>query len=235
LKTEGIDVSSVARTDLAPTGTALIIVSDSGENSIVVVPGANAVLASGYLDEAEIGDGDVVICQCEVPLETVTRGFELARQVGALTVLNPAPVQEGANELLELADVLVVNESELSVLLGLPATPSAQEVVVDSARCLRRSGDQIVVVTLGARGAVAIKGERAVIMPGRSVQAVDTTGAGDCFVGTMAARLAARADLDEALDYANLAASLCVQRLGAGSSMPTAQEVDRLRRSGLEA
>ena len=226
LTAQAVDLRHLRRTTAASTGTALIVVADSSDNTIVIVPGANDCLDPDDLVEVEIRSGDVLVSQFEIPAKTIERFFASGRSAGARTILNPAPAKRGLDDLLSLADVLVVNETELAFLLGLdqPASlPTA--AIADHARRLRTSREQILVVTLGANGALALAGDQVIEVPGRQVEAIDTTGAGDCFVGALAARLAGGAALANALHYANLAASLCVQRLGAGTSMPTAGEV----------
>jgi len=143
-----------------------------------------------------------------------------------MTILNPAPALKVDSELLDLVDVLVLNESELGVL-----TENAFGGSDDPKRfigpALSLGGrEKIICVTLGARGVLALIDGAPLIIPGRPVNAVDTTGAGDCFVGSLAAQLARGATIPYALNYANAAASICVQRMGAAISMPTAAEVD---------
>ena len=219
LNEQGLDLDFTTRTGQAGTGTALIVVAGA-DNSIVVVPGANGLLTPADVEIVPIAAGDVLVSQFEIPEATILTFFARGKRAGATTVLNPAPAKRCAPALLALADVLVVNETELAFFLD-----TAVKDVVGAARELRARADQIVVVTLGAAGAVAITGEREISAPGREVPVVDTTGAGDCFVGALAARLAAGDDLENALHYANVAASLSVQRLGAATSMPTAAEI----------
>jgi ribokinase len=227
LKSNDIDTQYVSRKDAAPTGTALIIVDSSGENSIVVVPGANGELTSNDVKRVDIAKGDVLVAQFETPPETTTSFFRSGRQAGATCILNPAPAGPISEELLKTADVLVVNEIELASVTDLALSESPTEAeIAEGQHVLRDRGfDGILVVTLGERGAIAMIGSRSVLIDGREVSVVDTTGAGDCFVGYLASGLASGHDIDMALNRANVAASLCVQRAGAGPSMPTASEV----------
>jgi ribokinase len=218
----GVDVAGVARLEGLPTGAALIVVA-AGENTIVVAPGANAAFAPGDLDLATFEPGDVVVTQLEIPVETAARALERGRGVGATTILNAAPAIPFAPETAALADVLVVNRIELAVLVGAAVDEDRVEAAAVAARART---DQVVVVTLGARGFVAIRDGPTIRGEGLPVTPVDPTGAGDCFVGALAARLAAGDGLDGALAYANVAASISVVRRGAGSSMPTAEEVE---------
>ena len=227
LEAEAVGLSLTRIVEGVSTGTAIIAVADS-DNTIVVVPGANGELPPGAAGEAAISRGDVVVAQFETPQDTTIAAFEVAREAGAITVLNPAPADRPKDGLLLLTDVLVLNESELAALSGRPpVTTMAAEVADSVARDLRVHDDQVIVVTLGAAGAVAVDGALTHRVQGHSVDAVDTTGAGDCFVGNLAASLAVGVDLETALRRANLAASLCVQIIGAGVSMPTRDMVDR--------
>lgn len=222
----GIDISHVRRVAEAPTGTALIVVADA-DNTIVVAAGANALLDATSVADVPIASGDVLIGQFEIPLPTVEAFFARGRAAGATTLLNPAPAAPIPVSLARLSDIVVVNETELATLLGEEVATGSQRTLTAAAR-LRTFPSQIIVVTLGAGGAVASAPEGDVVVPGKVVRAVDTTGAGDCFVGALAASLAGRAPLADALRYANAAAALCVQRSGAGPSMPGAREVEDL-------
>lgn len=226
LRDQGVDLTHVSRTDNASTGTALIaLAAATGQNSIVVVPGANGLLEPSDLEAVKIERGDVLVSQFEIPTSTIKAFFQRGRDMGAINILNPAPARSLDKSLLELVEVLVLNETELAFFIENKAIPQTVEDVATAARRLRLHPDQIIVVTLGAEGAVAVYGERVVPIQGHKVQAVDTTGAGDCFVGALAARLAEADHLDRALQYANAAASICVQRMGAGTSMPTKEDV----------
>ena len=228
LGNQGVNLDHVTNTKTANTGTALIVVADS-DNTIVVVPGANGLLDSDDIKMVDVKKGDVIVSQFEVPESTITEFFSRGKAKGATTILNPAPAKKFSQELLEAVDILVVNETELAFLSGCEQTAKDENhfpAVLETARELRAHDDQVVVVTLGADGVIAVLGEREIRVPGRSVEAVDTTGAGDCFVGALAARLSTGATLEKALEHANLAASLAVQRMGAGPSMPTKEELD---------
>lgn len=231
LLAEGIDISLLTRTAEAPTGTALIVVAESSENTIVVVSGANGLLGSEDVESVEIGRDSVLVSQFEIPQATVESFFRRGKQVSALTILNLAPAKFCSRDLLELTDILVVNETELGLLLTSQASGAsstlnlAPEEVVAVARKVLLPAQKAVVVTLGESGAVACTADGTIIVPGYKVRAVDTTGAGDCFVGALAARLAAGETLKAAMAFANLAASVCVQRVGAGTSMPSLDEV----------
>lgn len=225
LADQGIDLGHVQETAAAHSGTAIITVAEA-DNTIVVIPGSNALVSADDVSVVPLLKGDVAVSQFEIPLPTIAAFFRRARAAGATTLLNPAPAQKFSRELLELVDILVLNETELGLLSGAALSESTDHVgIIEASRQLQASNSQIICVTLGKRGVLALAGNEEMIVPGRAVQAVDTTGAGDCFVGALASQLAGGVALREALAFANAAASICVQRMGAGPSMPTAEEV----------
>ena len=225
LANQGVDVSLVRETKEAHTGTAIITLANS-DNTIVVIPGANGLVNADDLAGAALAKGDVAVTQFEIPPPATRAFLQNARTAGATTILNPAPAREFDAELLDLVDILVLNETELGLLSGRKLRETDDTAsFLEAAQPLRASAEQIVCVTLGRRGVVALTGAAPVIVPGRSVKAIDSTGAGDCFVGALAARLAKGASIAEALFYANAAASISVQRMGAAPSMPTPEEV----------
>jgi ribokinase len=225
LAAQGVDLAFVKDTPEAHTGTALITIANA-DNTIVVVPGANARVSAEDVSAAVLAKGDVAVSQFEIPLPTIAAFFTRARAAGATTILNPAPAVKFGRELLDLVDVLVLNETELGFLAGTTLRDSDDDArFVDSIRLLQTRPDQIVCVTLGRRGVLAVVNCKASVIAGRVVKVVDTTGAGDCLVGALAAQLADGKSVPDALAYANAAASICVQRMGAAPSMPTAAEV----------
>ena len=234
LAAQGVDLSLLQQTSDAHTGTALITIANA-DNTIVVVPGANALVSAADVAAPAFAKGDIAVSQFEIPLRTISAFFERARAAGATTILNPAPAIEAQRELLDLVDILILNETELG-LLAKPGLRDADDPahVIETARSLQTKGETIC-VTMGKRGALALVEGSPLIIPGHSVKAIDTTGAGDCFVGAVAAQLAAGTSIADALHYANVAASICVQGMGAAPSMPTAAEVlsaSRPRESG---
>ena len=225
LEGQGIDLGYVQETAAAHTGTAIITVAEA-DNTIVVIPGANALVSADDVSVVPLLKGDVAVSQFEIPLPAIAAFFRNARERSATTLLNPAPAMKVGRELLELVDILVLNETELGLLAGVAISDTDDQArILDAARRLRTNADQVICVTLGKRGVVALAGREELTVAGRAVQAIDTTGAGDCFVGALAARLSDGALLGDALAFANAAASISVQRMGAGPSMPTAAEV----------
>jgi ribokinase len=208
-----------------PTGAALIFVDAHGQNSIAVAPGANAELQPEDIPRRAIEAADLVIAPLEVPIASVEEAFRLARLAAVRTVLNAAPAQPIPHSLLELADVVICNEVELATLVG-EAVPAGGEAA--AAQRLRCRADQIVVVTLGERGAIAIDGEQVLEQPAFDVHAIDTTGAGDAFVAGFAAGCWFASGVASALRYGCAAGSLATTRSGAQPSMPALADVEAL-------
>jgi ribokinase len=225
LGAQGIDLSLLRETAEAHTGTAIITLANA-DNTIVVIPGANALVDTADVAAATFAKGDVAVSQFEIPLPAIAAFFDRARAAGATTILNPAPALEFDAELLDLVDILILNESELGWLTKTELGESDDHAkFIEAARSLQTGKDRIICVTLGKRGVVALIDGEPLVIAGRTVSAVDTTGAGDCFVGAVAAQLAGGRSIGDALSYANVAASISVQRMGAAPSMPTAAEV----------
>lgn len=229
-QTNGIDLQHLKRSDAAASGTAIIMVADDGENSIVVIPGTNALTRPEDVAEPRYDPSDVLLTLFEIPLQTGRTFLEQGKAAGARTVLCPSPAAEF--DFIDLPDVLVLNETELAFYLGATESDLDSAAVESAAAQLRRRPDQSIVVTLGSKGTVAVTSESAIRVLGRPVEAVDTTGAGDCFVGCLAARLVERDTLEDAIRYANVAASISVTRAGAAPSMPTRTEVLAVLRAG---
>ena len=226
LVADHIDVQHVQRTALAGTGVAVISVDDAAQNQIVVVPGANDLLrVPEALVENLLRESAYVVLQLETPLPEVEQALRVARRVGCTTVLNPSPMQALPAHWWPMVDLLVVNESEAAQLSGVPVeTPQAAQ---QAAAQLQALGVGRVVVTLGANGAVTRNAAGATHWhEAVRVQAVDTTAAGDTFLGALTVQLASGADLDTATQWAMRAASICVTRAGAQPSIPFFAEVD---------
>jgi ribokinase len=226
---QGVDLALVKDSADIHTGTAVITIADA-DNTIVVVPGANALVSPGDVASPVLARGDVAVSQFEIPQATIAAFFQRARAAGATTILNPAPALPCGAELLDLADILILNETELGLLAQAELHDTDEPArFIEAARRLPAASDRIICVTLGKRGVLALISGEPSLIEGRAVKAVDTTGAGDCFVGALAAQLANGKAIHDALQYANIAASICVQRMGAAPSMPTAAEVAALR------
>ena len=229
LAAEGIDLSFVQQTSQAHTGTAIITVANA-DNTIVVIPGANALVSAADVEAPVLAKDDIAVSQFEIPLPAISAFFKRARAAGATTILNPAPAIEFSRELLDLVDILILNETELGFLTKTELRDTDDYPrFIEAARSLQINKDKTICVTLGKRGVLALVNGQPLVIDGRAVKAVDTTGAGDCFVGAVAAQLAGGKPIHDALHYANMAASICVQRMGAAPSMPTVAEVEMTR------
>lgn len=227
LATVGVDVSGTHRVD-ASTGAASILVMPDGENAIVISPGANGRLTPEdvCVRMADIQKGDFLLCQLETPVETVAEALVMARNVGATTILDPAPAAAFKADLLAKVSIVTPNETECQSMLGLVTTPIAdQETYHHMATRLRTMGAEVVVLKLGDAGCFLDDGTSADIYTGHSVTAVDTTAAGDIFNGALAVRLAAGDAMEDAIQFANAAAGLSVTRPGAQTSVPDIEEV----------
>jgi ribokinase len=216
---DGIDTAALRTSSSEPTGTALILVEDGGQNRIVMIPGANA---QAEIDEAalrqQLQGAAFLVTQFEIPMEQVARAISVAHEAGCKVLLNPSPVQPIAEPLWPRIDTLVVNEIEAEALCG-QAADSPQEAAL-AGQSLRAKGIARVVVTLGARGAVAVDADGARHHPAPKVQAVDTTAAGDTFLGALAVALGEGQSFDEAVRLGIRAAALCIQQPGAQPSIP---------------
>jgi ribokinase len=215
LRDEGIDVDAVAVLADAPTGLAVVVVDDAAENAIVVVPGANAAVTTSGAAGALSGAA-AVLMQLEIPTGAVAAAAGLGRAAAATVVLNAAPAVSLPDEVLSLVDVLIVNASEAHALAG-AGNPEA------CAARLRARGPSKVVVTMGAEGVVIDDGN-AIHLPAFPVEALDTTGAGDCFAAAFTHAIAGGQTAAAAARYASAAAAIAVTRAGA-QSMPTRDEV----------
>lgn len=226
LKSEQLKLDYVQRSETAPSGIALIVVDDHSENTIVVISGSNGEVDDTSIAPLTFQGGEIVLSQFEIPQPTIKVLFEKARAAGATTILNPAPAARFIDGLLPLIDVLVVNETELAFLSGSVSVPSEPAGIVGLAQKMRARPDQRILITLGAQGAVCLDGDTVHTVEGQHVKAVDTTGAGDCFVGALAVALSEGRAMPDAMRFANIAASISVTRIGASASLPYRHEVD---------
>jgi ribokinase len=227
LADQAVDLAHVKDSAETDTGTAIITVADA-DNTIVVVAGANALVSAEDVTAVVLAKGDIAVSQFEIPLATIHAFFQHAKAAGATTILNPAPAIPFGKDLLDLVDILILNETELGFLTGTELHDGDDPARFVEAATTLQGGDRIICITLGKRGVLALIDGQASVIAGRAVKAVDTTGAGDCFVGALASQLANGTAIRNSLDYANAAASICVQRMGAAPSMPTAAEVAAL-------
>jgi len=222
---EGIHTEFVVQDPEHATGVAPIFVDDRGENSIVVVLGANLAVSKADVDAAAavIAAADILLVQLEIDYETVAYALQVARKQGIRTILNPAPAGHLPADVVKLADYLTPNETELEILADRPGAS-----LEEAAASLLAGDEQTVIMTLGAQGAQYVRRDGSGRIPAYQVDVVDTTGAGDAFNGGLAVALAEGKPLEQAIAFANAAAALCVTRPGAAASMATRAEVEAL-------
>jgi ribokinase len=225
LHDSGVELTYL-RTVPGPTGRAFVTVA-GGDNAVVVIRGADAHTSPEDVGRVSLTESDVLVSQFELDNDTVEAFFSAGKAVTARTLLNPSPSRVTPASLWYSSDIIVVNEIELEWLRRAADGAEPQSELKDRAASLLVREDQAVVVTLGPDGCLVVDRSGATKIPGRSVNVADTTGAGDCFLGNMAAQLAAGRDLRAAAEVANVAASVAVQRMGAAISMPTAAETNR--------
>jgi ribokinase len=230
--TDDIDVKHVVRDPTRPSGVALILVDQNGENSIAVASGANDKLSPADVLEAKdaFRRAQVVLLQLETPLSTVVASAKLAAVAGVRVVLNPAPARPLPAQLLKLIYLLTPNQSEAELLTGV--TVSNKATAARAADKLLARGVQNVIITLGARGAFVAGKVSRHLMPGFKVAAVDATGAGDVFNGALVVALAEGRSLPEAARFASAAAAISVTRFGAQPSAPTRPEIEAVLATG---
>jgi ribokinase len=209
-----------------PSGVATIMVDAKGENCIAVASGANNMLSPADVDQAmaQVDAADVLLMQLETPIETIEYVAELGVQKGKTVILNPAPAQALSDELLAKIDVITPNETEAEMLTGIKVENLAG--AEKAAQALREKGVGTVIITLGSQGAFVLSDSFTGMVATRKVEAVDTTAAGDTFNGALAVGMANGQAIEEAVGFANKAATISVTRLGAQASCPTLGEVE---------
>jgi ribokinase len=221
-----INTKHIEQIDGVPSGIAIIAVDDDGQNIIIVVPGANGKLMPADVNKAEsdIANAAIVVCQLEVPIETVEQAARIANENNVPFILDPAPARELSDELLSMVDIIKPNETEAEILTGIKVTDQAS--AAKAADVLLAKGVETVIITLGEKGLMFATKDGKEMIANNKVEAVDSTAAGDAFTGSLAYGLANGESLKEAAVYANAVAAISVTRLGAQSSMPTKEEVD---------
>jgi ribokinase len=229
LQREGIDTSNLRVDGSGTTGVALISVDERGENTIIVVPGANANVSTADVEAASlvISRASILLLQLEIPVESVLQAARIARRTGVTTILNAAPARSLPSELLSLVDYLVVNETEATQVVGIGAMSPP-----DVAKILQSLGARNVVITLGTEGVVLVQVDGSSLsLPAFQVQAIDTTAAGDAFVGAFAVALGTGLANRDALLWGSAAGALTVTREGAQPSLPHRSELEEFLRS----
>ncbi|WP_197330138.1 ribokinase [Ralstonia syzygii] len=224
LRREGVDTAMVTAHAGAPTGIACVTVADSGQNTIVIVAGANRQLTPAMINaqQAAFERAKVIVCQLESPLDAVERALLLGQRLGKTVILNPAPAA-GPLPWLAACDYLIPNETEAALLTARPV--DSPEAALAAADDLHAQGARHVIITLGARGIAYVDATTRLLMPAHPAQAIDTTAAGDTFVGALATALAEGAAPAEAIQFGQAAAAVSVTRLGAQPSIPFRSEL----------
>lgn len=222
------------RQDPSASGTAMIVVDANGQNSIVLSAGANGNVSPADVEAASGLNPSLLLLQLEIPIPTVLRAAQIAKENKTRVILNPAPAQPLPDELIALTDFIIPNETELSLLSGLPVSDLSEAEI--AAKVLLKRGAKQAIVTLGAKGALLVSAQRAIQIPSFSVNAVDTTAAGDAFIGGFAAKLLeynlspnhelTQTEIQEAVNYACACGALAVTKFGAQPSLPTHAEVE---------
>lgn len=229
LRSVNVDVSKVLLDADTPSGMAVIAVNDEGENSIMIVPGANALCDRTYLEvnEDSLNASDYVLVQLETPNDDIYEFLEKAKSLGKTTILNPAPAPEYVpDHVLNQLDYITPNETELAKISDMK-TDTIEEIET-AARALLKKGVKNVLVTIGARGAFLCNESEAKVYPTIKVTPVDTTAAGDTFNAGFVVALASDMPVDHAIQFANVAASLSTTRAGAQPSIPSREEVEKI-------
>ena len=225
---DGINVDHVKKDPDVATGIALILVDKNGENSISVASGANLSISVSDIQKARhiIADADVLLMQLEIPIEVVEEAAKIAFSAGVKTILNPAPAKPLSDELLKSVSILTPNETETEILAGMKVKNETD--AGKAASVIHKKGVDMVVVTIGSKGALLASRDETKIIGGHKVEAKDTTAAGDVFNGALAVAIAENKSLDEAIRFANAAAAVSVTRMGAQPSAPMREEIDNM-------
>lgn len=223
LKQNQVDVSNIQR-DHASTGTAIIVVDANGQNSIVLSAGANGHVSFADVDRGSDLNPSLILLQLEIPTPTVLHAAQFAKANGARVILNPAPAQTLPDDLICLADFIIPNETELSLLTGLEVKDIASAEA--AAKALLKRGADNVIVTLGSKGALLVSSTQVIHVDTYKIDVVDTTAAGDAFIGGFAASLLRGLELKDAVRHANACGALAATKFGAQPSLPTKDEVE---------
>ena len=225
-----IQCEHVWRTANCASGLAIVAVEDSGQNAIMVVPGANARLSVDDITRARavIESSDIILLQLEIPIAAVVASIEIAKAAGVRVIVDPAPAPAQWHAKLFEADLLCPNESEAAALVGYPVRNLEQAEL--AARAIHEQGASAVAITLGDRGTLLFDGDQAHLLPRYPVQVVDTTAAGDAFAGALAVYWSEQDNLREAVRFGNAAGALAASREGAQPGMALRRDIETLWR-----
>jgi len=233
LEAAGVDITYLFQCKDEFSGMAFVTVDDWGENSIVIIPGANNQCSPEDINKAEeqLAKAKVVLLQLEIPLETVIHTVKVAHRYNAKIVLDPAPPRRLPAEVYSMVDIMIPNQKEVSMLTGIPVNKKVDNAIEASLQLLKY-GVKIAIVKLGSEGAILSTKEAIYHIPSFQVDVIDTTAAGDAFAGGLAVALSEGKDLCEAVRFANAAGALASTKLGAQESMPLRVTVEELLRVG---
>lgn len=228
MKNAGVNIDHIEREDTS-TGIAVINVDKAGNNNIVVIPGANGLVDKEYFNRHldVFKETDIIVFQLEIPLDTVKEGLRIAKEFNKTTILNPAPAMELDDEMIENIDVLIPNEHELERISKIKVTD--EESIIKASKVLLNKGINKIIVTLGSRGVFYIDNNESQFFKAYKVDVVDTTAAGDSFIGGFVASYIENKDIKKSIDMGQKTAALSIQKLGAQSSLPTREEVENFR------
>lgn len=233
LALEGIATDTIRTVNECATGVAAILLDDTGQNSIVLAPGANAALCIADIDAANntLTQAQLLLCQLETPFASVLHAIHCAKEAQMKVLLNPAPAQSLDDSVLVQVDYLVVNETEAALISGIVVGDLSGAQA--AAALLQQRGAKVVLVTLGALGVWVAEADQAYFLPAFKVCVIDTTAAGDSFVGAFAVAIAEGKAIREACMFAQGAAALAVTKLGAQTSIPTREAVEQLQNKAI--
>ena len=225
MKKDGLNTIGIEKVS-GCTGIASIVVDDSAHNSIIVVPGANFEITTRDIERHKkmYEETDIVVHQLETPMDVVEYSLKLSKSLGKTTILNPAPAKDLSDEIIANIDYLIPNETELELLSGI--TIETEEDVVTGAKLLMDKGVKTLVVTLGSKGAMYIDEKEVYKIMAHKVEALDTTAAGDSFIGGLVTALAKGSTFKDAMEFASKVGAITVTRRGAQTSLPTLEEVE---------
>jgi len=229
MKNEGINLTQVLIKENIDTGTATIMLDEKGQNSILVDAGANAEVTPNQIDNAEetIKNSDYIIAQFKTPIDATIEAFKIAKKNGVVTILNPAPATKVSDALLAVTDIIAPNETESTLITGIEV--NNEENMLKTAEYFKQKGVNTTLITLGERGVFYANGAHHALVPAHKVKAVDTTGAGDTFIGALTAILKKDlSNIEKAISYGQKASSITVQTLGAMPSIPAKDKVEEV-------
>lgn len=228
MKESGVDISYIERANVS-TGIAVINVDMLGNNNIIVIPGANGLVDTDYLQRhlKQFEESDIVVFQLEIPMETVKEGLRISKGLGKTTILNPAPAAELDDEIIENIDILIPNEHELERIAKIKITD--QDSMLEAANVLLKKGVKKIIVTLGSKGVCYVDENGYEFFPAYKVPVVDTTAAGDSFIGGFTSSYIEKGDIKSSIIRGQKTAALAIQKVGAQTSLPTGKEVDNFK------